>query len=306
MGQPEAGSAGVAVDRDHVAAARAGRREQAGPPRAEHEQPHEGRSVQWPRDVDPRGAGRGAESRPRARRELDGAPGGRGPRGGCDGAGGLGRRAARAARRRRARARGEPARRGRGRRRGRAAARRGRRERAARRRASCSGWSARRRSRSWTGGSEQARRSRSSCGSASRTPSCSHTRLRQRCAKPCFTRRRTASSARSRRRRTRAAPSPRTCARTASRSSWSRTTRRPAELEWASVLLLGADTVFHDGTLCNKTGTPRPGRGRGGPERSGRRRLRGDQAGPDRRGRRAGADGRGVRAHARLRSSTAS
>ena len=25
--------------------------------------------------------------------------------------------------------------------------------------------------------------------------------------------------------------------------------------EWASVLLLGADTVFHDGTLCNKTGT---------------------------------------------------
>ena len=29
----------------------------------------------------------------------------------------------------------------------------------------------------------------------------------------------------------------------------------PARLEWASVLLLGADTVFHDGTLCNKTGT---------------------------------------------------
>ena len=26
-------------------------------------------------------------------------------------------------------------------------------------------------------------------------------------------------------------------------------------LEWATVLLLGADTVFHDGTLCNKTGT---------------------------------------------------
>jgi translation initiation factor 2B subunit (eIF-2B alpha/beta/delta family) len=29
----------------------------------------------------------------------------------------------------------------------------------------------------------------------------------------------------------------------------------PGRLEWASVLLLGADTVFHDGTLCNKTGT---------------------------------------------------
>src|SRR4051812_8644916 len=29
----------------------------------------------------------------------------------------------------------------------------------------------------------------------------------------------------------------------------------PARLEWATVLLLGADTVFHDGTLCNKTGT---------------------------------------------------
>jgi translation initiation factor 2B subunit (eIF-2B alpha/beta/delta family) len=29
----------------------------------------------------------------------------------------------------------------------------------------------------------------------------------------------------------------------------------PAKLEWASVLLLGADTVFHDGTLCNKAGT---------------------------------------------------
>jgi translation initiation factor 2B subunit (eIF-2B alpha/beta/delta family) len=29
----------------------------------------------------------------------------------------------------------------------------------------------------------------------------------------------------------------------------------PARLEWASLLLLGADTVFHDGTLCNKTGT---------------------------------------------------
>ena len=28
-----------------------------------------------------------------------------------------------------------------------------------------------------------------------------------------------------------------------------------ARLEWASLLLLGADTVFHDGTLCNKTGT---------------------------------------------------
>jgi translation initiation factor 2B subunit (eIF-2B alpha/beta/delta family) len=29
----------------------------------------------------------------------------------------------------------------------------------------------------------------------------------------------------------------------------------PSRLEWASVLLVGADTVFHDGTLCNKTGT---------------------------------------------------
>jgi translation initiation factor 2B subunit (eIF-2B alpha/beta/delta family) len=29
----------------------------------------------------------------------------------------------------------------------------------------------------------------------------------------------------------------------------------PARLEWASLLLLGADTVFHDGTLCNKAGT---------------------------------------------------
>ena len=29
----------------------------------------------------------------------------------------------------------------------------------------------------------------------------------------------------------------------------------PRQLEWASLLLLGADTVFHCGTLCNKTGT---------------------------------------------------
>jgi translation initiation factor 2B subunit (eIF-2B alpha/beta/delta family) len=29
----------------------------------------------------------------------------------------------------------------------------------------------------------------------------------------------------------------------------------PAKLEWASLLLLGADTVFRDGTLSNKTGT---------------------------------------------------
>ena len=29
----------------------------------------------------------------------------------------------------------------------------------------------------------------------------------------------------------------------------------PARLEWASLLLVGADTVFHDGTLCNKAGT---------------------------------------------------
>jgi ribose 1,5-bisphosphate isomerase len=29
----------------------------------------------------------------------------------------------------------------------------------------------------------------------------------------------------------------------------------PSRLEWASLLLVGADTVFHDGTLCNKTGT---------------------------------------------------
>src|SRR4029079_10496078 len=29
----------------------------------------------------------------------------------------------------------------------------------------------------------------------------------------------------------------------------------PGGLEWASLVLLGADTVFHDGTLCNKTGT---------------------------------------------------
>jgi translation initiation factor 2B subunit (eIF-2B alpha/beta/delta family) len=29
----------------------------------------------------------------------------------------------------------------------------------------------------------------------------------------------------------------------------------PAELEWASLFLVGADTVFRDGTLCNKVGT---------------------------------------------------
>lgn len=29
----------------------------------------------------------------------------------------------------------------------------------------------------------------------------------------------------------------------------------PRQLEWASLLLLGADTVFRDGTLCNKAGT---------------------------------------------------
>jgi translation initiation factor 2B subunit (eIF-2B alpha/beta/delta family) len=31
----------------------------------------------------------------------------------------------------------------------------------------------------------------------------------------------------------------------------------PQQLEWASLLLLGADTVFRDGTLCNKAGTRR-------------------------------------------------
>jgi translation initiation factor 2B subunit (eIF-2B alpha/beta/delta family) len=31
----------------------------------------------------------------------------------------------------------------------------------------------------------------------------------------------------------------------------------PKQLEWASLLLLGADTVFRDGTLCNKAGTRR-------------------------------------------------
>jgi len=31
----------------------------------------------------------------------------------------------------------------------------------------------------------------------------------------------------------------------------------PKQLEWASLLLLGADTVFRDGTLCNKPGTRR-------------------------------------------------
>jgi translation initiation factor 2B subunit (eIF-2B alpha/beta/delta family) len=29
----------------------------------------------------------------------------------------------------------------------------------------------------------------------------------------------------------------------------------PAQLEWASLVLIGADTVFRDGTLCNKAGT---------------------------------------------------
>src|SRR3954463_7754716 len=29
----------------------------------------------------------------------------------------------------------------------------------------------------------------------------------------------------------------------------------PAQLQWATLLLVGADTVFHDGTLCNKAGT---------------------------------------------------
>jgi translation initiation factor 2B subunit (eIF-2B alpha/beta/delta family) len=31
----------------------------------------------------------------------------------------------------------------------------------------------------------------------------------------------------------------------------------PRQLEWASLLLVGADTVFRDGTLCNKAGTRR-------------------------------------------------
>jgi translation initiation factor 2B subunit (eIF-2B alpha/beta/delta family) len=31
----------------------------------------------------------------------------------------------------------------------------------------------------------------------------------------------------------------------------------PKQLEWASLLLLGADTLFRDGTLCNKAGTRR-------------------------------------------------
>ena len=43
MGQPESGSARVAIDHDQEAATRAGGREQAGLPRAEHEQPHDGR-----------------------------------------------------------------------------------------------------------------------------------------------------------------------------------------------------------------------------------------------------------------------
>ena len=29
----------------------------------------------------------------------------------------------------------------------------------------------------------------------------------------------------------------------------------PAQLEWATMLLLGADTVYRCGTLCNKAGT---------------------------------------------------
>jgi translation initiation factor 2B subunit (eIF-2B alpha/beta/delta family) len=31
----------------------------------------------------------------------------------------------------------------------------------------------------------------------------------------------------------------------------------PKQLEWASLLLIGADTVYRDGTLCNKAGTRR-------------------------------------------------
>jgi translation initiation factor 2B subunit (eIF-2B alpha/beta/delta family) len=31
----------------------------------------------------------------------------------------------------------------------------------------------------------------------------------------------------------------------------------PTQLQWASLLLIGADTIFRDGTLCNKTGTRR-------------------------------------------------
>ncbi len=31
----------------------------------------------------------------------------------------------------------------------------------------------------------------------------------------------------------------------------------PKQLEWATLLLIGADTVFRDGTLCNKAGTRR-------------------------------------------------
>ena len=109
VGQPEAGapadrgrprsrgSRARGRPRAGLSAARRARAASRGPP------------VQWPRDVDPRGAGRGAESRPRARRELDGAPGGRGPGRDGDGAGGLGRGAADASRRRRTRALGQPA-----------------------------------------------------------------------------------------------------------------------------------------------------------------------------------------------------
>src|SRR6266508_1301850 len=70
----------------------------------------------------------------------------------------------------------------------------------------------------------------------------------------------------------------------------------PTELAGASLLLVGADTVFRDGTLCNKIGT-RDARGSGG--RAGGtddRRLRGDQARPDRERQGTRASARGARA----------
>ena len=263
VGQPEPRSAGVAVDRDHVAAARAGRREQRRSAARRARAASRAPPVRWPRDVDPRRAGRGAASRPRARRELDGAPGGRGPGRDGDGAGGLGRGAAR-------RASSSPG--ASSRTAGRASAR------SPARSGGC--WPrpprhvqlevadlqqlVRRGGESLVNGRERAGASiaiqlRERLEDAVvLTHSASATVREALLHTPPA-----ASSARSPRRRTRAARSRRSCARTGSRSSWSRTTRRPP----ARVGLAAAARRRHGlprRHALQQDGHARPGRGGGG------------------------------------------
>ncbi len=270
-----------------LSAARRARAASRGPP------------VQWPRDVDPRGAGRGAESRPRARCELDGAPGGRGPGRDGDGAGGVGRGAAHPSRRRRTRALGQPAGCRRDCRSGGPAARRGVRERAAggRRPATAGGrrgevareraGASRRVDRDPAAGASRGRRRAHTLGFGNRARSpASHA------AGQCHLHDLLAAGRGPGVRGGAARERPRGRARRGRRGALS------ARVGLAAAARRGHGLPRRH--ALQQDGHARPGRGGGGTERSGRRGLRGDQAGPDRPGRRAGAHRRGVRADAGL------